>query len=73
MLKHKPIETQTYSSFEHLKHNVALEEDQILFSLPSSLSVPVPTSFAFGACHTAPVFVLSYSMITNLLLDYVLV
>ena len=28
MLKHKPIETQTYSSFEHLKHNVALEEDQ---------------------------------------------
>ena len=32
MLKHKPIETQTYSSFEHLKHNVALEEDQTSYT-----------------------------------------
>ena len=32
MLKHKPIETQTYSSFEHLKHNVASEEDQTYYT-----------------------------------------
>ena len=40
MLKHKPIETQTYSSFEHLKHNVALEADQTSYT-------PVPMEIIF--------------------------
>ena len=40
MLKHKPIETQTYSSFEHLKHNVALEADQTSYT-------PVPIEIIF--------------------------
>ena len=40
MLKHKPIETQTYSSFEHLKYDAALEEDKTSYD-------PVPSSIVF--------------------------
>jgi hypothetical protein len=40
MLKHKPIETQTYSSFEHLKHDAGLEEDKTSYD-------PVPSNIVF--------------------------